>query len=151
MQSKSNKRGLIASFGLCTVLLATVAGTSCGGSKGSGFSGTGGSSSGANGDEGGFGDDGSITCFGQCSVVNVDSSVGASGGTPIKMDAGVSIDDCTGSSVGAATVTSLEAGGTLDPAMKWLYPYDQTIFPGGIIAPVLQWTPQSGGADAVYV
>ena len=152
MQSKSNKRGLIASFGLCTILLATITGTSCGGSKGSGFSGgINGSSSGVNGDEGGFGDDGSTTCFGQCSGVNIDSSVGASGGSPIKMDAGVNIDDCTGSSVAAATVTSLEAGGTLDPAMKWLYPYDQTIFPGGIIAPVLQWTPQSGGADAVYV
>ena len=30
--------------------------------------------------------------------------------------------------------------------MKWLYPYDKTVFPGGIAGPVLQWTPQSGGA-----
>jgi len=62
----------------------------------------------------------------------------------------VSIDDCPGP-VSASQASALQAGGPLDPAMKWLYPYDQTIFPGGILAPVLQWTPQSGGANAVYL
>jgi len=63
----------------------------------------------------------------------------------------VSIDDCPGS-LPASTVSALQAGGAVDPAMKWLYPYDRTVFPGGLIAPVLQWTPQSAGnADGVYV
>ena len=34
--------------------------------------------------------------------------------------------------------------------MKWLYPYDGTVFPGGIGAPVLQWS-QGATADGVYV
>jgi hypothetical protein len=60
------------------------------------------------------------------------------------------IDECTGK-LPAATVTALMAGGAPDPAMKYLYPYDKTVFPGGIASPVLQWTPQSGGADGVYL
>jgi hypothetical protein len=36
--------------------------------------------------------------------------------------------------------------------MKWLYPYDLTVFTGGILPPTLQWSAQAGGApDAVYV
>jgi len=34
-------------------------------------------------------------------------------------------------------------------SMKMLYPYDQTVFPGGIPAPVLQWS-QTGTPDGVY-
>jgi hypothetical protein len=74
---------------------------------------------------------------------------GADGGQ-VKVDAGVSIDDCTGK-LAAATVTSLEAGGPVDPPMRWLYPYGQTVFPGDLLPPVLQWSAQSGGADGVYV
>jgi hypothetical protein len=69
-----------------------------------------------------------------------------------KSDAGIVVDDCTGSSLGAATVSKLEQGGTVDSSMKWLYPYDGTVFPGGILPPVLQWSPQSGGPpDGVYL
>ena len=38
----------------------------------------------------------------------------------------------------------------VDPSMKWLYPYDGTVFPGGLIAPTLQWQ-QDAAPDAVYV
>lgn len=63
----------------------------------------------------------------------------------------VALSDCPGT-LPASTVTSLQAGGPVDPAMKWLYPYDQTVFPGGLIAPVLQWTPQAAGTPTgVYV
>jgi hypothetical protein len=63
----------------------------------------------------------------------------------------VSIDDCASSTLSPAAVSALEAGGPVDAAMKWLYPYDGTVFAGGILPPVLQWAPQTGGADAVYV
>lgn len=48
-----------------------------------------------------------------------------------------------------ATQGQLTGGGTADPAFKWLYPYDGTVFPRGINAPVLQ----TGGAgwDAAYL
>ena len=34
--------------------------------------------------------------------------------------------------------------------MMWLYPYDQTVFPAGILAPTLQWG-QSTTPDGVYL
>lgn len=45
-----------------------------------------------------------------------------------------------------AIQAALQAGGTADSAFRWLYPYDQTIFPRGIDAPVLQFdgTPVDG-------
>jgi len=154
MHSKSKKGGVIASFGLCALVVATIAGTSCGGSKSSGFPvGANGSSSGVNGDGGGYSEDGALCFGGSCDTNSFDGSLGSvdGGNVQMKMDAGVSIDTCTGGTVAASTVTALEAGGPVDPAMKWLYPYDQTVFPGGLISPVLQWSAQSGGADAVLV
>jgi hypothetical protein len=41
---------------------------------------------------------------------------------------------------------TLRAGGNADPNFRWLYPYDQTVFPRGIAPPVLQW----GGEPATY-
>jgi hypothetical protein len=43
----------------------------------------------------------------------------------------------------------LVSGGSADPAFQWLYPYDKTVFPRGILAPTLQLA----GADptALYV
>lgn len=54
----------------------------------------------------------------------------------------VSIVDTNG--VSAADQASLRAGGPLaaDPGFRWLYPYDKTVFPRGIRAPILQF----GGA-----
>ncbi|MDP9002952.1 MAG: hypothetical protein M3O46_22910 [Myxococcota bacterium] len=59
------------------------------------------------------------------------------------------INECPGA-LNGATVTVLQAGGPTDPSMKWLYPYDNTVFPGGVLPPTLQWT-QSSGPDAVYL
>ncbi len=44
---------------------------------------------------------------------------------------------------------ALVMGGAADPAFRWLYPYDQTVFPRGLPAPVLQF----GGtaANATYL
>jgi hypothetical protein len=51
--------------------------------------------------------------------------------------------------VSAGTQQQLLGGGTADTAFMWLYPYDGTVFPQGLLAPVLQ----VGGTapDAVYV
>lgn len=43
---------------------------------------------------------------------------------------------------------SLKGGGSADTSFKWLYPYDQTVFPRGLISPSLQF---DGSADSVYV
>ena len=49
--------------------------------------------------------------------------------------------------VAAATQTALTAGGHADTAFRWLYPYDKTVFPRGLTAPVLQFD----GADPTAV
>jgi hypothetical protein len=51
--------------------------------------------------------------------------------------------------VDAGTQGKLRGGGSADGAFAWLYPYDRTVFPRGLLPPTLQF----GGAspDAVYV
>jgi hypothetical protein len=49
----------------------------------------------------------------------------------------------------AADQAVLEAGGAGDPAWKFLYPYDKTIFPRGLDAPSLQFG--GAAADATYI
>ena len=51
--------------------------------------------------------------------------------------------------VGASDQSKLKTGGNADPNFKWLYPYDATVFPRGLAAPVMQL----GGtaATAFYV
>jgi hypothetical protein len=57
------------------------------------------------------------------------------------------IDEC--GQVDAATLQALQAGSGSGGGMRWLYPYDGTVWPRGLLAPVLQW--EGGGADRVYV
>ncbi len=45
--------------------------------------------------------------------------------------------------------TTLRTGGTPSAAFRWLYPYDGTVFPRGLTAPLLQL--DGGGADVVRV
>jgi hypothetical protein len=47
-----------------------------------------------------------------------------------------------------ADVSKLVAGGP-PGSLKWLYPYDGTVFPRGLIAPTLMW--DGGAATAVYL
>jgi hypothetical protein len=51
--------------------------------------------------------------------------------------------------VSTATQQQLQSGGSADPNLAWLYPYDHTVFPRGILSPTLQF----GGTapDAVWV
>jgi hypothetical protein len=113
-------------------------------SNGGGAHDGGGSGSGG-GSPGNFGDGGSGSGSG-----GGPGNFGDAGGHPMPTMP-VSIDDCPGS-LPASTVSALQAGGPVDPAMKWLYPYDKTVFPGGLLPPVLQWSPQAAGTPtAVYV
>ena len=60
----------------------------------------------------------------------------------------VTLNECPGP-LGASVHQSLAGGGNA-AGMRWLYPYDGTVFPVGLPAPEMQWE-QSGNADAVYV
>ena len=57
-----------------------------------------------------------------------------------------------GVAVSDPTRQTLLGAGTSDPGLSWLYPYDKTVWPRGIPAPLLQW---KAGAqldyDAVYI
>ena len=61
----------------------------------------------------------------------------------------IAIDLCTAANAAGladAALQRLQAGG--GPGAKWLYPYDGTVFPRGLGAPLLMW---DGPADAIYV
>lgn len=49
----------------------------------------------------------------------------------------------------ASDIALLQAGGAADASFKWLYPYDETVFPRGLRAPELQLA--GSAADARYV
>lgn len=47
---------------------------------------------------------------------------------------------------------TLEGTATTDATLKWLYPYDGTVWPRGLLAPLLQWQMGTAGDyDAVYI
>ena len=61
------------------------------------------------------------------------------------------VDNCstgTPSGLSATSVKALLAGGSAG-SMRYLYPYAQTVFPRGLIAPTLMW--DGASADYVYV
>ncbi len=70
-------------------------------------------------------------------------------------DAGpiVTIDDCQAGSndsgLDAETVGRLLQGA--EGGVQWLYPYDGTVFPGGIAAPLLMWSDGASADDAVLL
>ncbi|MET0339890.1 MAG: hypothetical protein ABW252_02770 [Polyangiales bacterium] len=63
----------------------------------------------------------------------------------------LAIDDCGASNpagLDAAKIALLEQGGSTD-GMRYLYPYDGTVFPRGLAAPMLMW--EGPPAEAVLV
>jgi hypothetical protein len=135
-------------------LVVAVALAACGsGNKSSGFDNT--EDSGTPGDDSGMvGDDGGIM-FNDASM------------QPDSMPSGGSCDDTSCKAAGGTcqnntcvitenpgnidppTQGQLKGGGTADSAFKWLYPYDKTVFPRGLLPPTLQF---GGGAPtATYV
>ena len=53
--------------------------------------------------------------------------------------------------VSAGDQTKLKAGGNADAGFKWMYPYDQTVFPRGLAAPVLQFAGTAPSAFYVHI
>lgn len=63
----------------------------------------------------------------------------------------IAIDDCGANNpagLATADVEKLKAGGA-PGGLRWLYPYDGTVFPRGMIAPDLMW--DGAPADVAYV
>ncbi len=59
-----------------------------------------------------------------------------------------------GGPVSSTTQTSLQTTGTAPTSaaqLGFLYPYDKTVFPRGLLAPLLQWQSNVPGIQAVYV
>ncbi len=57
-----------------------------------------------------------------------------------------------GAVVPSGTVTVLNGVPTTDPGLSWLYPYDATVWPRGILAPLLMWQPGAQtDYDAIYI
>lgn len=64
----------------------------------------------------------------------------------------IAIDDCgpdNPAGLSASDVEKLKAGGGSAGGMRWLYPYEGTVFPRGMLAPDLMW--EGPAADAIYV
>jgi hypothetical protein len=61
----------------------------------------------------------------------------------------VTVNECPGG-LAAETATLLQ-GTSAQPGARWLYPYDQTVFPRGLTAPHLQWADAPSGANAVLI
>lgn len=57
-----------------------------------------------------------------------------------------------GGAVDAATIATLKSAPVADAGLAWLYPYDKTVWPRGILAPLLQWQPGAAvDYDAVAI
>jgi hypothetical protein len=54
-----------------------------------------------------------------------------------------------GGPVATSIVTTLQQTPTADPKRSFLYPYNGTVWPRGLLAPLLQWT--AGAADATAI
>lgn len=145
-----------AGAGLMTLLVAAALCASCGSNSKGGLN----PGDTSNGKSSSGGDDSGSTCSGFGASCNTVSGGDDSGFTSIPGDDGgpmkimtvptkVTDTSCPGT-LSAATIKSLQTGGSSAGDMKWLYPYDGTVFPGGIGAPVLQWS-QGATADGVYV
>ena len=53
--------------------------------------------------------------------------------------------------VTAGTQSQLQAGGSGDPKLAWLYPYDGTVFPRGLASPLLQFAGTAPDATLVHI
>jgi hypothetical protein len=114
--------------------------------------------------EDGGGEDGSLS-FGAggsggfvVSGRDAGSSSGAMGSVGCDPTCAAAGGTCNGSScsitenpggVSTATQTSLHGNGSSDASFSWLYPYDRTVFPRGLVSPTMQFG--GGASDAEYV
>ncbi len=102
------------------------------------------SGSGSSSSSGGGGTNGTF-------VASSGSGSGDSGSGPAATSGGTpqTIDECSaGAAVTSAQLQSLQQGGS-PGALRFLYPYDGTLFPRGLLPPTLMW--DHGSADLIYV
>ena len=59
--------------------------------------------------------------------------------------------DGPGGPPSATQVATLNGTPTADPSVSLLYPYNGTVWPQGLLAPLLQWNPGAYTFDSVYV
>jgi hypothetical protein len=125
-------------------VLAVAAAASC--SAASGITGSGGSASSSSGHGSGggvvFGDAGPGDA-GAC-----DASCGAAGGTCM---GGICVLTDNPGAVTGGDQAKLVAGGTADPSFAWLYPYNLTVFPRGLLPPTLQFAGVAPDSVMVHV
>jgi hypothetical protein len=153
----------MASTLAATALAGVTLAAACGGSSGPSIVGSspgddGGSSGGGSG---GFasGDDGGGSVFGGSSSGSRGTGSSGSGGqTGCDASCGAAGGKCAGAvcsltenpgKIATATQTQLQGKGTADAAFVWLYPYDKTVFPKGLLSPTLQFG--GGASDAEFV
>ncbi len=147
------------------VLAVAVVASACGSSGSSGFAapgggssssgGTGSSGSGGDGgygnlggDAGIFGEGGSGSSSGGQAPKGCDSSCPAAGGMCVNNSC-IITENPGGISTG--TQSQLQGGGTADAAFAWLYPYDKTVFPRGLIPPTMQFAGITADAEYVHI
>jgi hypothetical protein len=65
-------------------------------------------------------------------------------------DQAIATDECPGS-VPAPVAQKLRDTAHATAGGRWLYPYNQTVFPRGLTSPILQWDGAPSGASAVYI
>jgi len=56
-----------------------------------------------------------------------------------------------GAAANASQVGILNGTPTADPVLTFLYPYDKTVWPRGILAPLMQWEVGTYNFDAMYI
>jgi hypothetical protein len=56
-----------------------------------------------------------------------------------------------GGAVDGGTLGAFGGAAQADPGLAWLYPYDETLWPQGTLAPLLQWQPGAQAYDGVYI
>jgi hypothetical protein len=86
------------------------------------------------------------------------ADAGAEGGTDGGAEAGTNAGgnggvggNGPGGPVSSSLQTVLQGPATADSTIGWLYPYNNTVWPQGILAPLLQWNAGAYNFDAVYI
>jgi hypothetical protein len=147
----SSKKSLVAGSlaTLTGVIIAACAADSSDGlnQDGHGANGGSGNQGGANSGSGANSNGGIVIVGGSQGNGGVVVSTGGSVSVDPTDKGPSNIDGCTGTD--GATLQALQSGSTSAGGMRWLYPYDGTVFPRGLLSPVLQW--DGGAADVVFV
>jgi hypothetical protein len=81
---------------------------------------------------------------------DADTGAGAEAGSNAGGNGGVG-GNGPGGPVSTTIQKVLQGTPTADSTIGWLYPYDHTVWPQGILAPLLQWNAGAYDFDAVYI